>query len=266
MQCANCGHEIFPHQELCFRCGLHLDAAEPSSRWTVPLGRWFSCPVALHKSGLLLALTALLAEVYFSDLDPGRVLAALGWIAIAASVVLVHELGHLLSMRIQGIVCRQIILYPVPFLSVRGWGLQASARQRTAVALAGPVTSLAVSLILLPMVTLWPGAIWPIALCALHALAGAVNFLPIEPLDGALIFRAPEPTRARPQLSSVPQQAEPEQPADEVEDMELEIGELDTDPLPDVDQILEKILASGLDSLTERERSILQDASRHLRR
>jgi hypothetical protein len=222
--------------------------------------------VAIHKSWILLALTAVLLELAWTDRDVlQRLTEVLGAVTAWASVVLVHELGHLLSMRLQRLSCRQAVLYPLPLVSVRSWGIRGSARQRSAVALAGPVASLIFALLLLPLITIWPDRLWPYALCALHALTGGINLLPIDPFDGAVIFWRPKDAgRSEPQPSELP--ASVEELFEEVGEPDLVPEPTSPEPAPDVDQILDKILASGMESLTELERSILQEASRHLRR
>jgi hypothetical protein len=93
-----------------------------------------------------------------------------------------------------------------------------------------------------------------------------VNLLPIEPFDRRRHLASPF-RRAREAGSRVaPEPTSVEEFLAEVSEPEPEIIPLDDDPPLDVDQILEKILATGMESLTESERTILQEASRHLRR
>jgi uncharacterized protein DUF6576 len=105
-----------------------------------------------------------------------------------------------------------------------------------------------------------------LALCALHALVGIVNLLPIEPFDGAVIWHRRSDTPAKPEVESRAEPTSVEEFLAEVSEPEPEFIPLDDDPPLDVDQILEKILATGMESLTDNERLILQEASRHLRR
>jgi hypothetical protein len=266
MQCPNCGHEVAPRQELCFRCGQGLTSSPARARWLVPAGRIFSCPVMLHKTTILALVLLVLLELYASKLQWEHLLGFAAWLLMWACVVFVHELGHILSIRVQRLSCRHAIIFPLPLISVQGWGIGGSERQRAAVALAGPVSSLAAALVLLPLVPVFPDSLWPVALCAAHAMVGAFNLLPIEPLDGSVIFRRSAPLLSRPEAAPPPEPVEAEELFPEAEDLDRELEELDFSGAPNVDQILEKILASGMDSLTEQERTILQQASRHLRR
>jgi uncharacterized protein DUF6576 len=248
-------------------CGQPLRAVPASARWLSPVGRVFSCPVAVHKSCVLLVFGALLVELGWMERDLGpRLVEFAQALGVWASVVLAHELGHLLSMRLQRLTCRQAVLYPLPLVGVRSWGIRGNARQRAAVALAGPVASLTTALVLLPLIPMWPDRLWPYALCALHALVGAVNLLPMDPFDGAMIFRRTQEAPVRPEPVSREAPASVEELFEESGELELDMASLGPEPAPDVDQILDKILASGMESLTEQERSILQEASRHLRR
>ncbi len=132
-------------------------------------------------------------------LDPGPSGGAPGWIlglvaalGLFASVVL-HELGHAVVAR----------LYGVETLEIRLWFLGGVAqfkdmpRRRGAealVAIAGPVTSLVLALLLglsLPRVELGATATTIIAyLAATNAMLAVFNLLPAIPLDGGRVLRS----------------------------------------------------------------------------
>jgi Zn-dependent protease/CBS domain-containing protein len=157
-------------------------------------------PIAIHPSWLIVfgLVTWSLAVGYFPPEHPGWTSAAY-WIAGAVSSlllfasVLVHELGHSLVARRNGIPIRSITLFV--FGGVAQIGHEArSPGAELRVAIAGPVTSLALalafgaaSLLARPVEMVAASALW---LARINAMVALFNLIPGFPLDGGRVLRA----------------------------------------------------------------------------
>jgi len=136
--------------------------------------------IGLANHGLVMSFVALLSFWYL-----------LGWqdALLVAGIVLLHEAGHALAMRMVGIEVRGI--YLVPF--VGGAAVPKTAYRSQGhlgfVALMGPGFSLIPTLGLAAM--FWatgdPHLLYAVSM---FALLNAINLLPIYPLDGGLILNA----------------------------------------------------------------------------
>ncbi len=124
--------------------------------------------------------------------DPDRPEFILAWIAIAFVSLLVHELGHALAFRAFG-VGSHVVLYTFGGLAVP-WEDLRVRWQRVAVSLAGPAAgfALAAAVWASDQASPWAAAA-PIAAFAYFSLLfvnlmwGAVNLLPVFPLDGGRV-------------------------------------------------------------------------------
>jgi Zn-dependent protease len=130
--------------------------------------------------GLVLSIAALLSFWYLVGLEDALLVAA---------IVVIHELGHAIAMRMVGIEVQGIYLIPffggaaVPKTSYR------TEANRAFVALMGPGFSLCPALGLAALFEVTDN---PYALYAAWAFAvmNASNLLPLYPLDGGLILNA----------------------------------------------------------------------------
>jgi Zn-dependent protease len=125
-------------------------------------------------------------------------------LAVFAAVVL-HELGHALVARRLGIGTLGITLLPFGGVSRLAAGA-GRPRDELLVALAGPLVSLALALLLLlglvlaggsptPGADAWAGERLVARLAWINALLAAFNLLPAFPLDGGRVLRAALATR-----------------------------------------------------------------------
>ncbi len=267
-RCRNCGDKVSELQETCFLCGHSLHE-KGSTGWLFYVGGLAGARLFVHKSLPILFLLGLLWEIAL--LNEASLVNFLVFSLLWASVLLVHEGGHILVIRGRGLTCGKVVLHLFPVFSVQEWQVRGNPRDLARVALGGPLMSLAVAAICWLLSDVVTIGLLPLPRVALfHAIVGTVNLFPVWPLDGALFFRrldSPREEAIAPQAEEVPRKE-----AKRIENLILE--ELDAAPreetppeaLTDVDAILEKIFASGLHSLTEQERSILHEASRNLRR
>lgn len=132
------------------------------------------------------------------DLSTSTVTAmALGSVALFQASIVLHEFGHSLQARREGMAVERVILYAlggVAFISGLGrWKPGADVR----ITAAGPLVSLALACIFGPLALLASGAGWPdwvLGLLAFLAWANAVllvfNLLPVFPLDGGRLLHA----------------------------------------------------------------------------
>ena len=102
-------------------------------------------------------------------------------------VLLLHEAGHALVMRMVGHAAVHIFF--VPFLGALTIGrfAPATVRQRLLILLAGPVSGLLIAIVVLQIPAHHGIVPWPIVGYAFLVL-NALNLLPIVPLDGGRLF------------------------------------------------------------------------------
>ncbi|MCU0661138.1 MAG: site-2 protease family protein [Myxococcota bacterium] len=154
------------------------------------IGTWFGIPVKLHWS---MALLPLLTYQFFDRLGPW--LWTLFEVLLFASVV-VHEFGHALMGRRYGVKTHDIILTPLGGMA-RMINMPTSPKQEIAIAVAGPLSSLALSAIAFTAaigLALSPFSsnarmellswIWEINLGL-----GLFNLVPALPMDGGRVLR-----------------------------------------------------------------------------
>jgi len=153
-------------------------------------------------------------------MDP-MTMACIASILVVALVT--HELGHVLGARLLGIRVAEVGIGLPPRIGALSWrGFELSlnwiplgafvryhertatlegsslgdlpAWQRLIVTLAGPFANLGVAAVALAVETTWLGALTPLSVWILSALAflsiaiGATNLIPIPPLDGSKVL------------------------------------------------------------------------------
>jgi Zn-dependent protease len=179
---------------------------------TVRLGRVAGIEIDIHWSWLLVVALIVwsLSQGVFPHTNPGLSDSAyLAMAAIAAlgffESILLHELGHAIQARRNGIVIDRITLWVFGGVALlRGPLPSAGAELRTAAA--GPAVSLVLGLmfvlaaLLLPLPTSVDGVLFWIGQMNLSLLV--FNLIPALPLDGGRILRALLWTRRRDFLSA----------------------------------------------------------------
>jgi len=150
--------------------------------WSI--GRVAGIPVRLHWSLLAIAAFVVLTQ------GLGAVGSVLGAVLLFASIV-VHELAHALTARLYGVRTRDIVLTPIGGIA-RLEGM-ATGLGEVAIALAGPIASLALAAGAFGLVWLLPlkGLALSIAttLAWSNAMLGVFNLLPAFPMDGGRVLR-----------------------------------------------------------------------------
>ena len=169
---------------------------------TIPLGRLFGIPIGLHYSWFIIAaLLTLSAASQFGQIQrawsPGLVWSAAGTTALLffASIV-AHELAHALVALRAGLPVRSITLFALGGIALIA-RQAASPRVEFAVAVAGPIASIAIGAFCwwASAWPLWSGdaAVAPVILQWLgfmNLALGIFNLIPGYPLDGGRMLRA----------------------------------------------------------------------------
>ena len=166
--------------------------------WSFQIGRAFGIPLRVHLTFFLL----LLYLAIFSSADSGmRGAAGMIFIVGLFACVVIHELAHSLVARHYGIPVRYIILLPIGGISMME-KMPDKPHEEFNVAVVGPLTSLALALVLGGLVYVtggghaflhpWTisGASYLARLAWLNLLLAAFNLLPAFPLDGGRVLRA----------------------------------------------------------------------------
>jgi Zn-dependent protease len=153
--------------------------------WSLSLGRVLGFPVDVHFT-LLLFLGGLLLFGGESFGLGGLILALL----LFASV-LMHELGHSVVARWLGVPILGISLYPFGGMAKMA-GMPRGPRGEIAIAIAGPLVSLALAGIFALLSGLFPGAVGGVLgfLARINGMLGLFNLLPALPMDGGRVLRA----------------------------------------------------------------------------
>jgi len=192
-------------------CNLHGNGNRDALRWkeiflngnSKTLFTVFGFSVKADPSWLILAVLVLwtLAEGLFPSQYEGYrsstywAMAALGMIGLFGSIIL-HELGHSLVARRFGLPIKDITLFV--FGGVADMEDEPpNAKVELAVALAGPVTSMALAALFFAVARLLPPAVAPppvagvlVYLVWINAILAVFNLIPAFPLDGGRVLRA----------------------------------------------------------------------------
>lgn len=167
----------------------------PHRRWSVRIGRLFGIDLRVHATFLL--IVPLFAFASSTDGGSGP-FAGLAWMVAIFGCVVVHELAHCLVGRRRGAVVHEIVLLPIGGVS-KLERLPQTAGDELAMAIAGPLASIALGVVAMGLAVLFGQALWPIDILTGPVLAGlgwfnliggVFNLLPAFPLDGGRVLRA----------------------------------------------------------------------------
>lgn len=169
-------------------------------RASITFGRVFGIRIGAHSSWFLVValITWSLASAYFPNEHPGWSMGTYWLVAAVTSVlffasVLIHELGHSLVARREGVPVQGITLF------IFGGVSQITREPPTAasefrIAIAGPLTSLGLAALYWVLGTLLapfpPLAAPGVYLARINLLLCLFNLLPGFPLDGGRVLRA----------------------------------------------------------------------------
>lgn len=163
-------------------------------RWSVRLTTIDGIEIRVHATMLLLVWLVLIA----STEAPGGAGGALLWLSLLFGSVLVHELAHSFVALHLGVRVSEIELLPIGGVSKMD-RIPDRPADETAIAAAGPLTSLAIGAVALGLAFAFAGDVWPPdiydggvlpRLGWLNLLLAGFNLLPALPLDGGRVFRA----------------------------------------------------------------------------
>jgi Zn-dependent protease len=160
---------------------------------SIRVGRLFGIDIRVHWTFLLLIPLVALASS-----DRSQFLWNLLWIVAVFGSVLPHELSHCFVARRRGAIVRDILLSPIGGMSEMQQIPQAPSDEAT-IAVVGPLTSVALGLVIAGVGALAGARLWPPTLFAgswfarlawLNLLLGGFNLLPALPMDGGRVLRA----------------------------------------------------------------------------
>jgi Zn-dependent protease/CBS domain-containing protein len=174
--------------------------------WSISAGRIFGVEVRIHLSFVFLLVFVLLTDSASpATMNPSRGLALVG---IIFACVILHELGHAIVGRREGLPAKAIILLPIGGITVLDETQQALDPQSQTwkrdirIALAGPAVNLAIAAVaagifylVSPEINLWAkpyvqssnlarSFVWS------NLWLAAFNLLPAYPMDGGRVLRA----------------------------------------------------------------------------
>ncbi len=160
-----------------------------------PIGRVAGIQVRVHVTFLI--LIPLFALAGAQPGGPGE-LGAIAWLFVIFACVLVHEFAHSLVGRPRGVVVHEIELLPIGGVS-KLENLPDDPHDELAVAIAGPLASLAIAVVAASLAVALGQPLLPIELfdggllariAWFNVIIAAFNLLPAFPLDGGRVFRA----------------------------------------------------------------------------
>lgn len=168
--------------------------------WSFQIGKLFGIPLRIHLTFFLLLLFVALAPAETTGV--GGLNGALFVVALFACVV-VHELAHSLVARKYGVPVRYIILLPIGGISMME-RMPDDPHQEFNVAVVGPLTSLALAVVLGAVVFAISGTLEPFTMTAwrpgiipfltrltwLNVILAGFNLIPAFPVDGGRVLRA----------------------------------------------------------------------------
>lgn len=167
--------------------------ANTQPRGSLRIARLLGVDVRVHWSFLVLVLLVAWGSNGLAELGQWLL-----WIVAVFASVLVHEFAHCVVARRRGAVVKDILLLPIGGLSQME-SLPEAPPDELAIAIVGPLTSLALGLLavaggLALHARLWPPTLfagaWLARLAWLNFLLGAFNLLPALPMDGGRVLRA----------------------------------------------------------------------------
>jgi Zn-dependent protease/CBS domain-containing protein len=170
--------------------------------WSIPAGRLFGVDIRIH-----LTFVFLLAFVWFTQsvaMGTAGAMRGLVLVGMIFGCVVLHELGHAVVARRNGVAVRAIILLPIGGVTLMeniGQHNADSARD-IRISAAGPLVNLIIAalsgafiLAFLPQVNLWAQPFvhannLPRSLFWANVFLGGFNLLPAYPMDGGRILRS----------------------------------------------------------------------------
>jgi Zn-dependent protease/CBS domain-containing protein len=176
--------------------------------WSIPIGRLFGVEIRVHLTFVFLLALVWMAESAMKGgtSNPGRELALVG---ITFGSVILHELGHALIARREGLQAKAIILLPIGGITLLDENPTPGAAADPApwkrdirIAAAGPIVNIVIALVAAAIVwTKFPEAnLWmkPYfhsnhllrSLVWSNLFLGLFNLLPAYPMDGGRVLRA----------------------------------------------------------------------------
>ena len=153
-------------------------------------------PIRLHWSFPLLLVLVILPTGGKSNAR--SIAEGLLWIAVLFVCVVVHELSHSLVARRRGFAVRDIVLLPIGGVSEIS-GLPGAPADELAIAMAGPLASVGLGLLIASVAYATGARLWPPGLFAgplssrlvwANFLLAGFNLLPAIPMDGGRVLRA----------------------------------------------------------------------------
>jgi len=162
-------------------------------RGSIRVARIFGIDICVHWTFLLL-----IAVVGLTSSDRSQFWMNLLWIVAVFGSVLVHEFSHCFMARRRGAVVEDILLTPIGGMSEMQQVPRAPSDEAT-IAIVGPLTSVALGLIIAGVGALAGARLWPPTLFAgswfsrlawLNLTLGGFNLLPALPMDGGRVLRA----------------------------------------------------------------------------
>jgi Zn-dependent protease/CBS domain-containing protein len=173
-------------------------------KWSWRIGRVFGVDLYVHATFLL--LLAWVAYEFYSE--RGRAADAvlgIAFIVLLFAIVVLHELGHVLTARQFGVQTRDITLLPIGGVA-RLERMPREPYQELLVALAGPAVNVVLAIILFAILmatsgsaALAPGTLkplfsvegsWLVKLFAVNVSLAVFNMIPAFPMDGGRVLRA----------------------------------------------------------------------------
>jgi stage IV sporulation protein FB len=165
--------------------------------WSIPAGRIAGTAIRIHLTFFLLLVW--IGTLLYLEGGGEAAFQGIGFILLLFTCVLLHEFGHVLAARRYGIVTPEIILLPIGGVS-RMERIPEKPSQEMAVALAGPIVSVAIAGVLylilgrfsLPTSTDFQGTKINIveSLAYVNLVLAMFNLLPAFPMDGGRVLRA----------------------------------------------------------------------------
>lgn len=173
-------------------------------KWSWRIGRVFGVDLYMHATFLLLLAWVAISS-YLERRSAADAIGGLIFITLLFVIVVMHELGHVLTARRFGIGTRDITLLPIGGVA-RLERMPSEPYQELLVALAGPAVNvvLAVILFLTLLATAGIGALAPdvfpkilsaegsllAKLLVVNVMLAVFNMLPAFPMDGGRVLRA----------------------------------------------------------------------------
>ncbi len=108
---------------------------------------------------------------------------------IIFSVVLVHEMSHVLIAKHYNVKIGEVVLFPFGGVAKLDF-LEVDSNEEISIAMAGPLTNFFLAGLGLAAQYYWNSDYWLPFFIRLNLIMGTFNLLPVLPLDGGRIFRA----------------------------------------------------------------------------